>query len=178
MKKIILFITILILSTTHAQNKPKQKVVTIVDGQVKQFDRNSKDYKPLDMNKILLTRILKDSIDYNKYPFKSPVIIVVTKSYILNEFYRIALEKNPMLKKDIPSADYLLKIDVVSKKADNIEYPYNHFYKYVYTNDIKETVAKFDSIVYVKPEEAVKKNPKWTHGVLGIIHNLPKKQNN
>ncbi len=169
MKKIILLVSILILSASHAQNKPKQKTITIVDGKIKNIDRNSKDYKPLDSDNTLIIRILKDSVDYNKTIFKAPFIVVVTKPYVLEEFYKIALEKDPTLKNNIPSADYLLKIGVISSNTKGIINPYGQFYKYVYTNDLKVTMRKIGSIVYIEPENAVKLNPKWIYGAIKII---------
>lgn len=169
--KISLTIVLLLFfgSAVFAQNKSAPEYITIIDGQIKNIDPKSKDYKPIQPENTFRIRVYKDPEDYNYYWFKKPVIIVVTKSFILSEFYKLALENNPTLKNKIPSSNYLLKLGIISNNTQKTKTNYNQLYEYVYTCNIKQMVKKIDIISYIEPEKSVKLNPKWNLGALKII---------
>ena len=102
-----------------------------------------------------------------KYGSENGVIIITTKKYILDTFYKNNIE-NSSLKKEIPTTEILAKIGVFGSKADSKNLPYDELIKYVDTNTVNDTVLKIASITFIKPLDAQKINPDWKFGALEI----------
>lgn len=110
--------------------------------------------------------VIKDSLIVKKYDAEYGVLVITTKKYILETFYKDNIQNSP-LKDNIKSPEDLARIGVVTEK-DSKNQPYDELSKYIYTNTANKKIKKIASIVFINPDEAVNINPKWTFGAISI----------
>ena len=106
-----------------------------------------------------------------KYGSNSGVVVITTKKFILDTFYKNNIENSP-LKKEIPTTDILSKIGIVVSKAENKNQPYEELSKYINIDLSEDSVLKIASITFIKPVDAVKMNSEWKFGAIEIMSTL------
>ena len=111
--------------------------------------------------------VYKDSLVCKKYGSNSGAIIITTKKFILDTFYKNNIENSP-LKEKIKSSDDLLKIGVVTNHPESKNQPYDELYQYIDTYTISEKIKKVAKINYLNSEDSIKLNPEWINGAIEI----------
>ena len=163
MKKIGLLISILFISTVYGQSP-----LIVLDANKLGFMQDIKEQmEAINPNDISTLTVYKDSLVCKKYGSNSGVIIITTKKFILDTFYKNNIENSP-LKTNIASPEDLLKIGVVNDNPKSKNQPYDELYQYIDTYTINEKIKKIAQIVYLKPEDAIKINPEWINGAIEI----------
>lgn len=166
MKKIGLLISILFISTVYGQSQ--QSPLIVLDANKLGFMQDIKEQmEAINPNDISTLTVYKDSLVCKKYGSNSGVIIITTKKFILDTFYKNNIENSP-LKANITSPEDLLKIGVVNDNPKSKNQPYDELYQYIDTYTINEKIKKIAQIVYIKPEDAIKINPEWINGAIEI----------
>lgn len=163
MKKIGLLLSILFISTVYGQSP-----LIVLDANKLGFMQDIKEQmEAINPNDISTLTVYKDSLVCKKYGSNSGVIIITTKKFILDTFYKNNIENSP-LKANIASPEDLLKIGVVNDNPKSKNQPYDELYQYIDTYTINEKIKKIAQIVYLKPEDAIKINPEWINGAIEI----------
>lgn len=166
MKKSILISIILFVTTISAQTKSNP--VVVIDAQKIGFYQDVEtQIKALNSEDISTVTVYKDTLVTKKYGSDFGVIIITTKKYILDTFFKNFIE-NSTLKEKIKTAEDLKIIGVISGKPNSKNQPYDELSKYIFTNTITEKVKKIESIFFINPEDAVKINSAWTSGAIEI----------
>ena len=166
MKKITLLLSILFMSTVYGQTQ--QSPLIVLDANKLGFMQDIKEQMDaINPNDISTLTVYKDSLICEKYESNSGVIIITTKKFILNTFYKNNIENSP-LKANIASPEDLLKIGVITDHPDSKNQPYDELYKYIDTYTISEKVKKVAKITYLNPENSIKLNPEWINGAIEI----------
>lgn len=166
MKKIGLLLSILFISTVYGQIQ--QSPLIVLDANKLGFMQDIKEQmEAINPNDISTLTVYKDSLVCKKYGSNSGVIIITTKKFILDTFYKNNIENSP-LKANITSPEDLLKIGVVNDNPKSKNQPYDELYQYIDTYTINEKIKKIAQIVYIKPEDAIKINPEWINGAIEI----------
>ena len=154
-----------LLSNTYAQ---QMNPLVILDAKKIGFMQDIKEQmetiKPDDISTLT---VYKDSLVCKKYQSNSGVIVITTKKFILDTFYKNNIENSPLHEK-IKSANDLLNIGVVNDNPKSKNQPYDELYKYIDTYTINEKIKKITKITYLKPEDSIKLNPEWTNGAIEI----------
>ena len=166
MKKLLLLFYIFFLSNLYAQSKPNPLIV--IDAKKIGFMQDiNEQMQALNPDDISTLTVYKDSLVCKKYDSNSGVIIITTKKFILDTFYKNNIENSP-LKEKIKSSDDLLKIGVVTNHPESKNQPYDELHQYIDTYTINEKIKKVAKITYLNPEDAVKINPEWVNGAIEI----------
>jgi len=166
MKKITLLLSILFMSTVYGQTQ--QSPLIVLDANKLGFMQDIKEQMDaINPNDISTLTVYKDSLICEKYESNSGVIIITTKKFILDTFYKNNIENSP-LKANIASPEDLLKIGVITDHPDSKNQPYDELYKYIDTYTISEKVKKVAKITYLNPENSIKLNPEWINGAIEI----------
>jgi len=166
MKKITLLLSILFMSTVYGQTQ--QSPLIVLDANKLGFMQDIKEQmEAINPNDISTLTVYKDSLICTKYGSNSGVIIITTKKFILDTFYKNNIENSP-LKANIASPEDLLKIGVITDHPDSKNQPYDELYKYIDTYTISEKVKKVAKITYLNPENSIKLNPEWINGAIEI----------
>jgi len=166
MKKLLILISVLFVSSLFAQSKMNPLIV--VDAQKIGFMQDHKDLMDnMNPNDISTLTVYKDSLVCKKYGSNSGVIVITNKKFILDTFYNNNIENSP-LKEKIKSPEDLLKIGVINDNPNSKNQPYDEFYKYIDTYTINEKIKKVAKITYLNPEDSVKINSEWINGAIGI----------
>ncbi|WP_293871983.1 hypothetical protein [Flavobacterium sp.] len=166
MKNLLFLFSFLFLGNLHAQQK--HNTVVVLDAQkIGFYNEVENQIKALKSEGISTVTVLKDTTITKGYGSDHGVIIITTKKYILNTFFRDFIEKST-LKEKIKTPDDLKIIGVVTDKPNSKNKPYDELSKYIFTNTITEKIKKVVSIIYIKPKDAVKINPDWINGAIEI----------
>jgi hypothetical protein len=166
MKKLLFLFSILFLSNLYAQSQKGPLIV--LDAKKLGFMQDIKEQmEAINPDDISTLTVYKDSLVCTKYGSNSGAIIITTKKYILDTFFRNNIEKSP-LKEKIKSSDDLLKIGVITDHPESKNQPYDELYKYIDTYTINEKIKKIAKIIYLNPEDSIKLNPEWINGALEI----------
>ena len=166
MKKLLFLFSIFFLTNLCAQSKPNPLIV--IDAKKIGFMQDiNEQIQAINPDDISTLTVYKDSLVCKKYDSNSGVIIITTKKFILDTFYKNNIENSP-LKEKIKSSDDLLKIGVVTNRPESKNQPYDEFYQYIDTYTISEKIKKVAKIFYINPEDAVKINPEWVNGAIEI----------
>ncbi len=166
MKKNLLLFSLLIFSYFFAY--PQQNPIIILDAKKIGFMQDlKKEMEDINPNDISTVTVLKDSIVSKKYESNFGVIIITTKKYILDTFYKNNIE-NSSFKENIKSSEDLLKIGIVGADLKSKNQPYDELSKYIDTNTITVKIEKIAQIAFLNPEDSVKLNPEWTNGAIEI----------
>lgn len=166
MKKSLLLVFFLFLSSIYGQTNTSPMV--ILDAQKMGYmDDLKKEMEELNPNTISTITVYKDSIVTSKYGSKKGVIIITTKRFILETFYKNFIANSPIIE-DIPTIESLANIGIFGGNPKSKNQPYDELYKYIDTNTINDTIAKIAEIHFIKPEDAININPEWTNGALEI----------
>lgn len=165
MKKIYLLLSVLFVGLSYAQDK-SQPLVILDSKKIGFMNEAQPILEPINPNDISTISVYKGETS-QKYGSESGVVIITTKKYILDTFYKNNIE-NSSLKKEIPTTEMLAKIGVISSKADGKNLPYDELIKYIDTNTVNDTILKIASIAFIKPADAQKTNPEWKFGALKI----------
>ncbi|TRX41356.1 SusC/RagA family TonB-linked outer membrane protein [Flavobacterium restrictum] len=162
------YLALLFFCIQYSYSQGKQNPLIVLDAKKIGFMQDlSKEMEALNPNDISTVTVYKDSIVCQKYGSNSGVIVITTKKFILDTFYKNYIE-NSGLKNDIHVPDDLLKIGIVSHKPDSKNQPYDEFYNYIDTYTLSEKIKKIAAITFLKPEDALKINPEWKLGALEI----------
>jgi hypothetical protein len=166
MKKLLFLFSILFLSNLYAQSQKGPLIV--LDAKKLGFMQDIKEQmEAINPDDISTLTVYKDSLVCTKFGSNSGAIIITTKKYILDTFFRNNIEKSP-LKEKIKSSDDLLKIGVITDHPESKNQPYDELYKYIDTYTINEKIKKIAKIIYLNPEDSIKLNPEWINGALEI----------
>lgn len=166
MKKIVLLFSIIYISTVYGQTQKSPLIV--LDANKLGFMQDIKEQmEAINPNDISTLTVYKDSLICKKYGSNSGVIIITTKKFILDTFYKNNIENSP-LKANIASPEDLLKIGVVNDNPKSKNQPYDELYKYIDTYTINEKIKKVAKITYLTPEDAIKVNQEWINGAIEI----------
>jgi hypothetical protein len=166
MKKIVLLFSIIYISTAYGQTQ--QSPLIVLDANKLGFMQDIKEQMDvINPNDISTLTVYKDSLICKKYGSSSGVIIITTKKFILDTFYKNNIENSP-LKANIASPEDLLKIGVVNDNPKSKNQPYDELYKYIDTYTINEKIKKVAKITYLTPEDAIKVNQEWINGAIEI----------
>lgn len=166
MKKIVLLFSIIYISTVYGQTQKSPLIV--LDANKLGFMQDIKEQmEAINPNDISTLTVYKDSLICKKYGSNSGVIIITTKKFILDTFYKNNIENSP-LKANITSPEDLLKIGVVNDNPKSKNQPYDELYKYIDTYTINEKIKKVAKITYLTPEDAIKVNQEWINGAIEI----------
>jgi hypothetical protein len=166
MKNLLLFITIFFLSNSYAQSQTSPLIV--LDAQKLGFMQDIKEQmEAINPDDISTLTVYKDSLICKKYGSNSGAIIITTKKFILDTFYKNNIE-NSLLKEKIKSPDDLLKTGVVTNHPESKNQPYDELYQYIDTYTISEKIKKIAKITYLNSEDSIKLNPEWVNGAIEI----------
>ncbi|MNS03430.1 hypothetical protein D3C72_347670 [compost metagenome] len=167
MTKIFSSLALLLSCLAHSQNP--NNLLTILDskkiGLILDVREQLESIKPDDISSLT---VYKDPITIKKYGAEFGVIIVTTKKFILDTFYKNNIENSP-LKSKIPTAEDLLKIGVVTDHPESKNQPYDELSKYIDTYTLNDKIKKIGSIYFIKPMDSKKINPNWEFGAIEII---------
>jgi len=166
MKKIspLLFFLFISFINGYSQQSP----LIVLDAKKLGFMKDIKEeMKAINPNDISTLTVYKDSLVCKKYESNSGVIVITTKKFILDTFYKNNIENSP-LKENIKSSDDLLKIGIVPHNPKSKNQPYDELYQYIDTYTINEKIKKIAKITYLNPNESIKLNPEWTNGAIEI----------
>jgi hypothetical protein len=146
----------------------QQNPLIVLDAKKIGFMKDIKEkMEAINPDDISTLTVYKDSLICKKYDSNSGVIIITTKKFILNTFYKNNIENSP-LKDKIKSANDLLKIGVVNDNPKSKNQPYDELCKYIDTYTINEKIKKIAKINYLNPEDSIKLNPEWLNGAIEI----------
>jgi hypothetical protein len=167
MKKIILsLLSIFFIGTIYGQTQNSPLI--ILDAKNIGFMKDINDQmEAINPNDISTLTVYKDSLICKKYESNSGVIIITTKKFILDTFYKNNIEDS-ILKEKIKSSEDLLKIGIISADPKSRNQPYDELSKYIDTNTINAIIEKIATITYLNPEDSIKLNPEWTNGAIEI----------
>lgn len=167
MKKLALLISILFYSISFSQEKANPMIVLDAKkiGFMKEVEKEMKALNPDDISTVT---VFKDSLISKKYGSEYGVIIITTKKHISNTFYKDFIA-NSTLNEKIKSVEDLEQIGLIGVDSGDKNQPYTELSKYIFTNTINEKILKITEMVFLKPEDAIKLNPKWIKGALEII---------
>jgi hypothetical protein len=166
MKKLFFLFSALFVSSLFAQSKMNPLIV--VDAQKIGFMQDHKDLMDaINPNDISTLTVYKDSLVCKKYGSNSGVIVITTKKFILDTFYKNNIENSP-LKEKINSPEDLLKIGIISADSKSKIQPYDELSKYIDTYTINAKIEKIAKIVYLQSEDSIKLNPEWINGAIEI----------
>jgi hypothetical protein len=124
--------------------------------------------RALNSNEISTISVIKDSIASKKYGSDSGVIIITTKKYILDTFFKDFIMNSPLIEK-IPTSDKLSEIGVVNDNPKSKNQPFDELSKYIFTNSNNEKVKKVSKIIFINPEDSIKINTDWKNGAIEIF---------
>lgn len=166
MKKIVLLLLILFISNVYAQSQISPMIVLDAEklGFMQDIKAKMESINPDDISTLT---VYKDSLICKKYDSNSGVIIITTKKFILDTFYKNNIE-NFSLKEKIKSSEDLLKIGIINSDSKSRNQPYDEFSKYIDTNTINAKIEKIATIAYLNPEDSIKLNPEWINGAIEI----------
>lgn len=164
MKKII--IAFILLNTVVFAQKPDP--VVFIDTQkigfMSEIETKIKELNPNDISTLV---VYKDSLISKKYGSEYGVILITTKKYILDTFYKNFIENSP-LKNKITSPEGLLSIGVFCENFKDKDQPYTELVKYISTNANNEEIQKVVAISFIKPKDSMKLFPEWKNGAIEI----------
>lgn len=162
-QKTFLLILTLLLTNVYAQSNP----LIILDAKkIGMMQDNKEVIEELNAKDISTITVYKDSIS-KIYGSENGVLVITTKKYILDTFYKNFIEHSPLIE-NISSSEILATIGIISANPTSKNQPYDEFYKYIDTNTINEKIQEIDKIVFLKPEDAIKINPDWVNGAIEI----------
>ncbi|MEO5775331.1 MAG: hypothetical protein ABIQ27_00405 [Flavobacterium sp.] len=166
MKKILFLFSFFYVSLMFSQAKDNALIVLDSKklGLMKDLTKEMEAINPDDISTLT---VFKDTLITKQYGTEYGVIVITTKKYILETFYKDNIQNSP-LKEKINSPEDFAKIGVITDKPDSKNQPYDELSKYIYTNTANEKIKKIASIFFINPEDAVKINPKWTLGAIEI----------
>lgn len=166
MKRLLLLVSIFFLSNLYAQSQSGPLIV--LDAKKLGFMQDIKEQmEAINPEDISTLTVYKDSLVCKKYGSNSGAIIITTKKFILNTFYKNNIENSP-LKEKIKSPDDLLKIGVVTDHPESKNQPYDELHQYIDTYTISEKIKKIAKITYLNSEDSIKLNPEWINGAIEI----------
>ena len=167
MTKILSSLAIFLSCLAHSQNP--NNLLTILDakkiGLILDVREQLESIKPDDISSLT---VYKDPVTLKKYGAEFGVIIVTTKKFILDTFYKNNIENSPLQLK-ISTAEDLLKIGVITDHPESKNQPYDELAKYIDTYTLNDKTKKIGSIFFIKPTDAKKINPDWIFGAIEII---------
>jgi hypothetical protein len=166
MKKLLLLLSFLYIAAAFGQ-KNIDPIIVIDSKKMGFMNDYKKEMEALNPNDIATVTVFKDSVVSKKYGSEKGVIIITTKKYILETFYREFIEKSP-LKENIPTIGILSEIGVISGNSKNKNEPYDELSKYVDTNTFNTKILKVAKITFIKPKDSIKINEKWVDGAIEI----------
>lgn len=165
MKKLLILLSFFLLSNIYAQ---QQNPLIILDAKKIGFMQDIKEQmEAIKPDDISILTVYKDSLVSKKYQSNSGVIVITTKKFILDTFYKNNIENSP-LKEKIKSPNDLLKIGIINSDSKSKNQPYDELYKYIDTYTINEKIKRITKITYLTPEDSAKLNPEWTNGAIEI----------
>lgn len=166
MRKIALSLTVFLFSTLYVQSQQSPMIVLDAKkiGLMKDIKEQMESINPDDISTLT---VYKDSLICKKYGSSSGVIIITTKEFILDTFYKNHIENSP-LKTNISSPEDLLQIGVVTDHPESKNQPYDELSKYIDTYTINEKIKKVAEIFYINPADSIKLNPEWINGAIKI----------
>ncbi|MFD1602652.1 hypothetical protein ACFSJW_20385 [Flavobacterium artemisiae] len=126
--------------------------------------------KPIKQEDIAILSVLKEN-GLEKYGSNSGVVVITTKKFIVDKFYKNIIA-NSELKKKIPTAESLAKIGIIGSKAENKNQPYDELAKYININLDENQVQKIASISFIEPSVALQMNPDWKFGAIEIMSTM------
>jgi hypothetical protein len=166
MKKLFLLLLFLYISATFGQ-KNSNPVIVIDSKKMGFMNDYKKELEALNPNDIATVTVFKDSVVSKKYGSEKGVIIITTKKYILETFYREFIEKSP-LKENIPTIAVLSEIGVISSNSTSKKEPYDELSKYIDTNTYNTKILKIAKITFIKPKDSIIINENWVKGAIEI----------
>lgn len=164
MKKVYFVFCILFAYVVHGQNKPNPLV--ILNAENIGYKNVEEVLKPIKREDIGVLSIAKEDA-LERYGSNSGVIVIATKKFILDTFYKNNIENSP-LKKEIPTVASLSKIGIIGRNESKNQ-PYDELAKYININLAENLVQKIASISFIEPSVAVKMNPDWEFGAIEIM---------
>jgi hypothetical protein len=167
MKKIIpSLLSIFFIATIYGQTQNSPLIV--LDAKKIGLMQDIKDQmESINPDDISTLTVYKDSLICKKYESNSGVIVITTKKFILDTFYKNNIENSP-LKEKIKSPEDLLKIGIISADSKSKNQPYDELSKYIDTNTINAKIEKIATITYINSEDSIKLNPEWINGAIEI----------
>lgn len=154
------------ISNLYAQMQ--QSPLIIIDSKKIGFMKDlKKEMEDLNPNDISTVTVIKDSVVSKKYESNFGVIIITTKKYILDTFYKNNIENSPLNEK-IKTPEDLLKIGIISADLKSKNQPYDELSKYIDTYTINTKIEKIAKIEYLNSEDSIKLNPEWMNGAIEI----------
>lgn len=137
MKKVYFLVAVLFTCLISGQNK--ENPLIILDSKKIGFMNEVQSIlEPINPNDISTMSVYKGDDASQKYGSQSGVIIITTKKFILETFYKNNIESSP-LKKEIPTTADLVKIGVIvniksgtmttTTKSDGKNQPYDQLSK-------------------------------------------------
>lgn len=154
------------MSNLYAQSKPNPLIV--IDAKKIGFMQDiNEQMQALNPDDISTLTVYKDSLVCKKYGSNSGAIIITTKKFILDTFFKNNIENSP-LKDKIKSSDDLRKIGIINGDPKSKNQPYDELSKYIDTYTINEKINKIAKIIYLNPEDSIKLNPDWVNGAIEI----------
>ncbi|WP_337966918.1 hypothetical protein [uncultured Flavobacterium sp.] len=168
MKKVCFLLVVLFTCLVSGQKKGNPLVI-LDSKSIGYMDQAENKLKHINQNDMLLF-IYKGSADeiLKKFGSNSGVVIVATKKFILETFYKNNIENSP-LKKEIPTIESLSKIGIIGSKAESKNLPYDELVRYIKTTPHNEDVLKIASIAFIKASDAQQMNPDWKFGAIEIM---------
>lgn len=166
MKKTVLLLAAFLLSTLYVQSQESPMIVLDAKkiGFMEYIKEQMESINPDDISTLT---VYKDSLICKKYGSNSGVIIITTKKFILDSFYKNNIENSP-LKIHISSPEDLLKIGVVTDHPESKNQPYDELSKYIDTFTINEKIKKVAKIFYINPATSIQLNSEWINGAIEI----------
>jgi hypothetical protein len=166
MRNFFLFSVLIFSTITFSQNK--QNPLIILDTKKIGFMLEiTKEMEAINPDDISTLTVYKDSLVCKKYNSNTGVIVITTKKFILDTFFKNNIENSP-LKINIASPEDLLKIGVLTDHPESKNQPYDELQKYIDTYTLSDKIKKVASIIFIKPSDSEKINPDWKFGALDI----------
>lgn len=163
-KKLLFFVFTFLLTNAYAQNNPLIILDAKKVGFIKDINEQIQAINPDDVSTLT---VYKDSLVCHKYGSNSGVIVITTKKFILDTFYKNNIENSP-LKEKIKTPEDLLKVVVITNLSESKNQPYDELYKYIDTYTINEKIKKVSKITFINPEDSIKINSEWINGAIEI----------
>jgi hypothetical protein len=170
MKKITLILSILFTSIIYGQTK-QSPLIVLNAKKIGFMQDNKKEMDAINPDDISTLTVYKDSLNCKKYDSNSGVIIITTKKFILNTFYKNNIE-NSQLKEKIKSPEDLLNIGIVNGDSKSKNQPYDELSKYIDTYTINEKIKKIAEITFINPRDSIQLNPLWINGAIKIASEI------